>query len=136
MAKMCVRVNSTYMEFTLTQEVELELRNTFKFLFFFFLFPCFICAKNERMFDIIIQTHVRFVNTRFSFFWISKYLCPLYNPVICFRRQTVDQNIKNCKSQIYTNCTIPVQLCILHIECFQKISDHWKCNCHMNTRCH
>ena len=30
MAKMCVRVNSTYMEFTLTQEVELELRNTFK----------------------------------------------------------------------------------------------------------
>lgn len=105
-------------------------------LFFFFLYPRFICAKNERMFDIIIQTHVRFVNTRFSFFWISKYLCPLYNPVICFRRQTVDQNIKNCKSQIYTNCTIPVQLCILHIECFQKISDHWKCNCHMHTRCH
>ena len=34
MAKMCARVNSTYMEFTLTQEVELELRNTFKFLKF------------------------------------------------------------------------------------------------------
>ena len=61
MAKMCVRVNSTYMEFTLTQEVELELRNTFKYFGVYLFIGCTENTKTEQMFDRNIANYILYV---------------------------------------------------------------------------